>query len=363
MSFDRLKPYNDLPQLPPRCELETKAVLKQSINAHKALGMLKGYAQILPNQALLINGIVLQEARLSSEIENIVTTNDELYQGASDDTNTTPHTKEVLHYREALWQGFNSLLKRPLSINTFIEIFQIIKQTDAGIRKTTGTKISNGNETLYTPPEGENIIREKLANIEEFIHAEDDLDLLVKMAIIHYQFEAIHPFTDGNGRTGRIINILYLIEKGLLDVPVLYLSHYIIQHKNQYYENLRKVTEEDDWENWILYMLRAIEVTAKQTQEKIIAIQELMEKTQEIAKEKAGKAYSKELVELIFEHPYCKVKFLQERGLAKRQTGAEYLKTFESLSLLQSQKVGREIYYINDALIQILSSDIIAQKN
>lgn len=354
MNFDRSKPYNDLPLLPPEGDIETNLILKQCITSNKALSELKGYAQTLPNQALLINGIVLQEARLSSEIENIVTTNDDLYQAAGDESHSSPHSKEVLHYREALWKGFSSLIKRPLSVNTFIEIFQIIKQSDAGIRKTTGTKISNGSETLYTPPEGEAIIREKLSNLEAFIHTEDSLDPLVKMAIIHYQFEAIHPFIDGNGRTGRIINILYLIEKGLIDIPVLYLSQYIITNKNDYYEGLRKVTEDKEWEAWILYMLKAIEVTSIQTKAKILAIRELMDASQEKARSLGGKAYSKELVELIFEHPYSKIKFLEDRGLAKRQTAAEYLKTFESIGLLRSQKIGREIYYINDALIDIL---------
>ena len=355
MSFDRTVPNNTLAYLPPSIDIETKAVLKQSIAANKALSELKGYAQTLPNQALLINGIVLQEARLSSEIENIVTTNDDLFQATGDEATTNPHTKEVLYYREALWSGFNSLSKRPLSVNTFVEIFQIIKQSNAGIRKTTGTKIANGSLTLYTPPEGEDVIRDKLANLEAFIHAEDDIDPLVKMAIMHYQFEAIHPFIDGNGRTGRILNILYLTEKGLLDIPVLYLSSYIIKNKNDYYEGLRRVTENGEWENWILYMLRAIELTATQTKAKIFAIRELMQFTEELAKEKAGKAYSKELIELIFEHPYCKSKFLEERSIAKRQTAAEYLKTFELLGLLRSQKVGREIYYINDALIEIFT--------
>ncbi len=354
MSFDRNRPNNDLAKLPPDIEIETKAVLKQSIAANKALSELKGYAQTLPNQAILINGIVLQEARLSSEIENIVTTNDDLYQASGDELIANPHTKEVLHYREALWQGFYSLSKRPLSVNTFIEIFQIIKQSNAGIRKTTGTKITNGQEVLYTPPEGEDVIRHKLSDLEQFIHADDEIDLLVKMAIVHYQFEAIHPFIDGNGRTGRIVNILYLVEKSLLDIPVLYLSQYIIQNKKEYYEGLRQVTEEQAWESWVIYMLKAIETTAIQTKAKIHNIKKLMEDTQERAKAGAGKAYSKELTELIFEQPYCKVKFLEERKIAKRQTAAEYLKTFESIGLLRSQKVGREVYYINDALIEIL---------
>ncbi len=354
MSFERNIPYNDLPLLPPTADIETKAVLKQSIAANRALSELKGFAQTLPNQSVLINGIILQEARLSSEIENIVTTNDALYQ-STDENDANPHAKEVLHYKEALWSGFSSLMKRPLSVNTFIEIVQVIKQNSSGVRKTTGTTIARAGETIYTPPEGEAIIREKLANLETFIHANDDIDPLVKMAIVHYQFEAIHPFSDGNGRTGRIINILYLIEKGLLDVPVLYLSQYIIQNKSAYYERLREVTEENAWESWLLYILKAIEVTATATKAKIEAINALLRHYNECAKERAGKAYSKELSELIFEHPYCKIKFLEDRGIAKRQTAAEYLKSYEALGLLRSQKVGREVYYINDALIDIFT--------
>ena len=317
---------------------------------------LKGAGDVIPNQAILINSIVLQEARLSSEIENIVTTTDELYQAAGrSPAGINHHTKEVLHYREALWYGFEELKTRPLSTNLFIDIVRIIKQSNMGIRKVPGIKIANSNgEAVYTPPEGETHLRDLLTNLERFIHAEDDLDPLVKLAVIHYQFEAIHPFTDGNGRTGRIANILYLVEKGLLNIPVLYLSHFIIRNKNNYYRGLKQVTEEQRWEEWVLYILNAIETTARQTRERIYKIRDLMHETIEIAGKKAGTAYSKEFVELIFELPYCKIRFLEEKGIAKRQTASVYLKKLEEIGILESLQSGREVYYLNKKLLALL---------
>lgn len=358
MSFDRDRPYNDLPSLPPQVELETKAVLKKAIAANRELAMLKGSGDVIPNQAILVNGIVLQEARLSSEIENIVTTNDEMYRAAGDDlfTEADPGTKEVLRYREALWYGFERLRERPLSTNLFVEIVQMIKQTNLGIRNVPGTKIARpSGEVIYTPPEGEALLRDLLANLETFLHRDDDLDPLIKLAVAHYQFEAIHPFTDGNGRTGRIVNILYLVDRGLLSLPVLYLSHYIIQNKAAYYDGLRRVTEEGAWEDWVLYILDAIETTARQTRERISRIRELMIETVTVARDRVGKAMSKEVVEVVFEQPYCRGKFLEERGLASRNTAASYLSSLEQAGLLRRQKYGREVYYINDRLLDILS--------
>lgn len=245
--FKKEQPYNSLPLLPPSIELETKDILKAAIDANKSLAELKGIAKTIPNQSILISTLPLQEAKLSSEIENIATTNDKLYEAfASSSENYDPQTKEVLRYREALWEGYNKLNKRGLlTTNLFVEIYRRIKGTDAGIRNTPGTRIKNSKgEILYTPPEGEIIIREKLKNLEEFIHnTGDNIDPLIKMALIHYQFEAIHPFTDGNGRTGRIINVLYLIQQNHLELPILYLSRFIIENKNKYYELLRNVTE------------------------------------------------------------------------------------------------------------------------
>lgn len=357
MPFNRQLPYNDLPLLPPITELETKAVLKQAISANRVLANLRGLAAKIPNQGLLINSIVLQEARLSSEIENIVTTNDELYRAAANgDGKTDPHTKEVLRYREALYFGFKALRERPLNSNLFIELVQLIKQVDIGIRAIPGTALKNDlGEVIYTPPVGEAVIRDKLANLEQFIHADDGLDPLVKMAVMHYQFEAIHPFPDGNGRTGRILNLLFLVEQQLLDIPVLFLSRYIITHRQEYYAGLRGVTEAQDWERWVLFMLKAVESTAQQTFEQVNRILALMEEVRERVQREAESIYSKDLVEAIFMQPYTKIAFLVEAGIAKRQTASRYLQTLAAMGVLREEQVGREKYYINDALFAELT--------
>lgn len=356
MPFERTQPYNDLPLLPPAVELESKVVLKQAIKANRVLANLRGLAAQIPNQGVLISSIVLQEARLSSEIENIVTTNDELYRADADpEGKADPHTKEVLRYREALYHGFRTMKDRPLTTNLFIEIVQLIKQTELSIRAIPGTALKNeAGEVVYTPPVGEVVIRDKLSNLEQFIHADDDLDPLVKMAVMHYQFEAIHPFPDGNGRTGRILNLLYLVDKGLLDIPVLFLSRYIIANRPGYYEGLRRVTEEQDWENWILFMLRAIETTAQQTFDQVQRIRVLMENVREQVQAEAPTIYSKDLIEVIFRHPYTKIQFLVDAGIAKRQTASGYLQSLAGLGILREQKHGREKYYINDALFNEL---------
>lgn len=353
MAFNRSEPYNDLPLLPPGVELESRAVLKQAIAANRVLANLRGLAAKIPNQGMLINSIVLQEARLSSEIENIVTTNDELYRAAADaDGKTDPHTKEVLRYRQALYRGFQALKERPLNTNLFIEMVRLIKQVELGIRAVPGTALKNDlGEVIYTPPEGERRIRELLGNLEQFIHAEDDLDPLVKMAVLHYQFEAIHPFPDGNGRTGRILNLLFLVEKGLLDIPVLFLSRYIIGNRMDYYRGLRQVTEEQDWESWILFMLRAVESTAQQTFDQVTRILDLMESVRERVQREEPGIYSKDLIELIFREPYTKIQFVVDLGLAKRQTASSYLQALAGRGILREQKIGREKYYINDALL------------
>ncbi|WP_341905103.1 Fic family protein [Polaromonas sp. YR568] len=359
MPFDRLQPYNELPLLPPAVELETKAVLKQAIAANRVLASLRGLAAQIPNQGMLISSIVLQEARLSSEIENIVTSNDALYRADADaDGKADPQTKEVLRYREALYHGFHALKARPLSTNLFIEIVQLIKQSDMQVRAVPGTVLKNpvSGEVVYTPPVGAEVIRDKLSNLEKFIHAQDDLDPLVKMAVMHYQFEAIHPFPDGNGRTGRILNLLYLVDQKLLDIPVMFLSRYIIANRPAYYEGLRGVTERQEWESWILYMLRAIESTAQQTYEQVSRIRDLMEQVRERVQRESPVVYSKDLVEAIFRHPYTKIQFLVDAGIAKRQTASSYLQALAGLGVLRELKHGREKYYINDALLAELAA-------
>ena len=355
--FDRNAPFNDLPPLPPAAEVETAAVLKKAIAASRALAELKGMAERMPNQTMLIDSLVLQEARASSEIENILTTNDELYKAASDETlAVSAEAKEVLRYREALNHGFRQIKTRPLATNLFIDIAQLIKQTSFDIRRTPGTRIANSRgETVYTPPEGEHVIRDKLRDLETFMHREDDLDVLVKMALVHYQFEAIHPFPDGNGRTGRILNILYLVDRGLLSLPVLYLSRYIIDHKAAYYEGLRRVTEESAWEEWVLYMLDAVEQTSVRTQGQITGILKLMETVRENVQANAPGVYSKDLIEQIFRQPYCKIQFLERAGMGTRQTCSKYLRELERLGVLRGQKIGREVYFLNQPLFELLT--------
>lgn len=356
MAFDRLQPFNALPLLPPAIELESKAVLKQAISANRVLANLRGLAAQIPNQDVLISSIVLQEARLSSEIENIVTTNDELYRADADaDGKADAHTKEVLRYREALYLGLEALKTRPLATNLFIEIAQRIKQIEFGVRAVPGTALKNNvGEVIYTPPVGEAVIREKLANLEGFIHGDDDLDPLLKMAVMHYQFEAIHPFADGNGRTGRILNLLFLVDKGLLDSPVLFLSRYFIANRAGYYDGLRRVTESRDWENWLLFMLRAVESTAQQTFDQVMRIRALMERVRERVQREAPNVDSKDLVEVIFRHPYTKIQFVVDAGIAKRQTASGYLQVLAKLGVLRESRHGREKYYVNDALFDEL---------
>lgn len=357
--FDKDKPYNDLPPLPPSTEIENTEILKTAIGANKSLAELKGMAKTIPNQSILINSLPLQEAKSSSAIENVLTTSDKLFEAfASQAKDYDPQTKEVLRYKEALWEGFDRLSRNNLlTTNLFINIYQKIKETTAGIRNTPGTKIATSTgQVIYTPPEGENLIRDKLANLEKYINSADDkIDPLIKLAVIHYQFEAIHPFTDGNGRTGRIINILYLVQQKLLELPVIYLSRYIIENKNDYYNLLKTVTEKNEWSSWILYILRGILNTAETTVNKIVDIKNLLDKTIVDMKQKLpSRIYSKELIELLFTQPYCKVEFVVNAGISKRQTAAEYLKEIENTSLLKSKKVGKEVLYLNQPLFELL---------
>ncbi len=360
MAFRPSSPYNELPRLPPSAEFETKPVLRKAIGAGRALAELKGLGQTIPDQAVLVNSLVLQEAKASSEIENIVTTNDALFRAFTATTGSVDAaTKEVLRYREALWRGYIRLgERRVLSTNLFVELVQTITNTDAGVRNVPGTAIVNPvtGETVYTPPEGERVIRDMLRELEEFIHDSSDLDPLIKMALVHYQFEAIHPFFDGNGRTGRIVNILFLLLNGLLDQPVLYLSRFIIQHRSDYYAALRAVTEDDAWEDWILYMLTAVEETADFTRQRVCAIRDLMHETIEQARrDLPPNVYSKDLIGLLFRQPYCKIAFLVEEGIASRNIASNYLGELVKAGYLKKQKHGREFIYLNTALYDLLS--------
>lgn len=357
--IDKTSPYNDLPLLPPAVELETKAVLKQAIKANTSLARLEGQAKLLPHQGTLINSIVLEEARDSSEIESIFTTQDELYRASAGGiAAASVATKEVMRYREALWRGFNSMQQRPITASTIIDIVSAIKLTDMDVREGFDTKIVNDStgEIVYTPPAGETLIRDLLENLVAFIHEEDDLDPLVKLAVQHYQFEAIHPFSDGNGRTGRILNILFLVHAGLLSLPVLYLSRYIIRRKTDYYRLLREVTENKAWEPWILFMLHAVEETAFETIGLIDRIRQLMEETAAVVQEREPKIYSKDLIELIFREPYCKISWLVDANIAQRQTASEYLHKLERLGVLTARKIGRDKYFVNEPLMQLLAA-------
>lgn len=358
MSFDRTRPHNALPKLPPKVELESRRVLKMLIGARTALAELKEAGKLLPNQAVLIQTIGLQEAKLSSEIENVVTTHDALFRALADAAKATdPATKEVLAYKDALWRGYHvvKVEGRPLSTPLFEELVGIIKGTHIGVRKLPGTKLANSNgEVIYSPPEGERLLRELLANLERFIHKDDELDPLVRLAVMHYQFEAIHPFADGNGRTGRILNLLFLVEKGLLDLPVLYLSRYILEHKAGYYRGLRAVTETGAWEEWILYMLEAIEHMATLTRERMIAIRDLMEATRQQVQRELPKVYSWELVAALFRLPYTKIAFLEEAGVGNRKTASKHLRQLVDIGILEEVGRAKDLYFLNKPFAHLL---------
>ena len=358
-SFDKSKPYNSLPLLPPNVELETKAILTKTIKSSRALAQLNGAIRNLPNPTLFLDTLHLQEAKASSEIENIITTNDDIYQAVvSDKKFDNPATKEVISYKEAIWLGFKSLEKKPfITTNLCVELVQCIKQNSAGIRTTTGTTLSNTKGAIiYTPPSGEQVIRNKMANLEAFINENKSIDPLIKMAISHYQFEAIHPFADGNGRTGRILLLLQLKLEQLLDIPALFLSDYIIKHKDNYYKGLRAVTEKNDWSIFILYMLDMVEKTAINGLNRLEAIINLMDTTGQEIKEKLPKVYSKDLVEVIFKLPYTKRQNLVAIDLGTPKTVGNYLIALEEKGFLKSVRVGKEKLYLNQKLMKILEN-------
>lgn len=360
MNWQPDKPYNRLPPLPPPVEaVETRTILKACIPARAALAELKQAGELLPDQGLLINLLPLLEAKDSSEIENILTTTDKLFRHAQQESGADAATREALRYRTALYQGFRQLQDRPLSTATAIEVCSTLKNQTMELRRLPGTVIGNQTtgEVIYTPPEGEPVIRDLLSNWELFVHAEDDLDPLIKMAISHYQFEAIHPFYDGNGRTGRILNVLYLIEQGLLPLPILYLSRYIVQNKSAYYRLLNQVTREDQWQEWILFMLAGVEQVSRWTCSKITAVRGLMEQTSLHVKEQLPKIYSHELMQVLFEQPYCRINSLVERDIAKRQTASVYLKHLVDIGVLDEKSAGKEKLFMHTKLVQLMSHD------
>lgn len=360
MTFNSDQPFNDLPELPPRSEVESRAVLKKCIAANRVIAELKGLGQTIPNQAMLINAIPLQEAKMSSAIENIVTTQDSLFLAALDESKVSdPHTKEVLRYREALRLGSQAIRKKPMDLELIAELCSTLRGESVDFRANNQVVLANPltKKAYYTPPAGQEVMLKLLRNFEAYLsNPQDDLDPLVRLAILHYQFEAIHPFDDGNGRTGRIINLLYLLQTGLLDIPVLYLSRYIIQTKNEYYQLLTKVTAEGAFEEWILYMLTALHETSEWTISRILSIRDLFSATLDRCKrDLPSTVYSKELIELIFSQPYCHIATLVDAGIAKRQTASTYLKELETIGVLTSERSGREMIFRHPALLQILT--------
>jgi Fic family protein len=348
-----------IPELPLKQDVETKAVLKQLVQSHRRLAELKGAVKSMPNPSILINTLSLQEAKDSSAVESIITTHDELFKAELFASQyATPASKEVQSYADALKKGFTAVRKNNLlSNNTIIEIYQNIKHNTAGFRTTPGTTLKNDRtgEIVYQPPQSYDEIIGFMTNLEKFINDDSfcDLDPLVKMAIIHHQFESIHPFSDGNGRTGRIINILYLVNKELLDLPVLYLSRFIIKNKGQYYSLLQAVRDENQWEAWILFMLKGMEETALETVILIDGIKRLMAEYKSEIRSQFPKIYSQDLLNNLFNHPYTKIDFLCTDLNITRPTAVAYLSKLED-KFVKKIKLGRDNFYLNTRLFNLL---------
>jgi Fic family protein len=346
--------------LPLDCDVETKAVLKSLPSAHAALAELKGIASTMPNQSILINTLGLQEAKDSSAIENIITTHDDLYKSELNlDSFKSLNAKEVQNYVAATKAGFELVSKTGFITNrTILKIQEVLEANKAGFRKLPGTTLKNisTGKIIYTPPQDPEEIKDLMTNLEKFINDKEscNFDPLVKMAIIHFQFESIHPFYDGNGRTGRIINILYLIQENLQDLPILYLSNYIIKNKTDYYRLLQEVRMKNNWEEWLLFMIKAVDQTSRETIELIIKIRELMMKYKRSLRDNY-KFYSQDLLNNLFKHPYTKIEFIQRDLNVSRITAANYLNKLADDNLLIKKKLGTANYYINDPLFRLLS--------
>ncbi len=355
-----LKEEYEIPALPIEGLEETIPVLRALAKANRYLAEVKGSAKTIPNQTILITMLALQEAKASSEIENIVTTQDELFQAAVlPDNLGTPNAKEVARYRDALNFGFSEQHKTEglLTNNMIVGMFQILKQSDSGFRQTPGMALKNqkSGELVYIPPQRADDIKRHMGALENFINNDEisGLDPLVKMAIIHHQFESIHPFPDGNGRVGRVINILYLTRTGLLDIPNLYLSRYINRHKNEYYRLMQHVRTSGDWEPWILYMLEAVSETAQETLKMIQDIGSLMAQTKQRLRRDHAKIYSQDLLNNLFRHPYTRIEYVQSELGISRPTATRYLDELTASGMLVKQKSGRNSYYVNHALVAL----------
>ena len=348
----KLLPFNDY-------DLKTPRILESLNEASRSLAELKGFANSIPNQYILINAITINEAKDSSEIENIVTTHDSIYKVLTESGFKDESAKEVVDYRSAIWRGYEIIKEKEfISTNILVELQGMIEHNKAGIRKNPVTKLINSKtgEVIYTPPQDEKEIRDLLKNLEDYINENDDVDPLIKMALIHYQFESIHPFYDGNGRTGRILNVLYLVLNNLLDSPILYLSNYINKNKDEYYRLFTEFRENSNYEDWIIYILKGIEETSKNTIELIKLIQEEMEAYKQDFITKLPKIYSEELLDSLFYEVYTRINYIEERCHVTRQTAATYLNSLVEAGLLEFEKIGRESIYKNTRLINLLSS-------
>ncbi|MFD0864475.1 Fic family protein [Tessaracoccus lubricantis] len=365
MNYDPALPYQQLPDLPPDTELETKAVLKAVVDASRELASLNMACRRMPDPTLLINLTPLIEAQASSQIENIVTTNDELFRAASGALeDVTPAIKEALRYREALRVGFELVKERPLTTQTAKAVCSMLHGSDAQIRNTSGTYIGNPMTQLrvYTPPEGHDLIAEKLFSWESFIHDHGDLDPLIAMALQHYQFEAIHPFYDGNGRTGRILNLLCLQQYGLLSLPVLYMSGYLVRHKDEYYSLLKAVTAEGRWEDWVIFIATAVAESARsalQLIDKVLEHRDLLEHT---IRATHPKMHAAELARILTSQPYARIDDVVNAGLAQRVTASKWLQLLAEDGLIRREKMGRSVLFINTALVQdLFGQGLVAQ--
>ena len=353
---------NMLNKLPPRykdefVDIETKSIMKAAIKAERKLAELKGYAEVVPNKNILINAITINEAKDSSEIENIITTHDELFKALSDTKRIENSAKEVINYKRALWRGFELINEKGMiTTNIIVEIQKIIEENNAGIRSQSGTVLKNNKtgKVIYTPPAEESQIRDLLKNLEAYINKEDNMEVLVKMAVIHYQFESIHPFFDGNGRTGRILNVLYLVLKNLLDSPILYLSNYINNNKQEYYQLIQNIHDSGDWESWILYILKGIEEMSESSLRTLKRIDKLFQDIDNEIKSNEPTIYSRELTELIFKNFYTLIKDVQKTLNVTRKTSSNYLYKLVELGILKVEKRGRQKIFINHKLIDIV---------
>lgn len=348
-----LPPHNDQGLI----ELETIEVLKELSKAHRYLAELKGYAEVVPNKNILLNALTLNESKDSSAIENIITTHDELFEAMSSSNHVLGAPKEVLNYKEAIWHGYNLVIEKGfISTNMMVEIQEIIEGNKAGIRRQGGTVLKNEQtgEIVYTPPETAKEITDLMANLAEYINNPDDVDALIRLAVIHFQFESIHPFYDGNGRTGRIINILYLVLMGLLDSPILCLSKYIVENKSDYYRLLQEVRTKEVWTEWVVYILKGVSEMSKYSLTQLKSINELYEFTVLEVKEKLPKIYSKELVELLFSEFYTRISSVEKALNVTRKTASSYLSQLVETGILTVEIKGRDKIYINNGLVDVV---------